>query len=253
MSGERPALPGTLVVVPTFNEAATIETLIDAVLAAAREVEVLVVDDGSPDGTAEIVAGRASRRIHLLRRSAKQGLGRAYRAGFAWGLQRGYQRFVEIDADLSHDPAAVPLLLEATQTCDLAIGSRYVGGGGVEGWSRRRLLLSRAGNVYARALLGFPVRDSTSGFRCYRAEVLEGIGIEQVRSEGYAFQIDMTYRAWRLGYVIREVPITFRERAGGRSKLSRAIVAEAISSVTFWGLRDLPRRGVRWSARAARR
>jgi dolichol-phosphate mannosyltransferase len=169
------------------------------------------------------------------------GLGTAYIAGFRWALERDYELIFEMDADFSHDPAAIPDLLAAATRYDVAIGCRYMPGGGVEGWSKGRHLLSRAGNVYAQAALGFGVRDSTSGFRCYRRPVLEAIGLDHVRSNGYVFQIDMTYRAWRLGFLIGEVPIMFRERSLGESKMSRAIVAEALWAVSMWGLRDLAR------------
>jgi dolichol-phosphate mannosyltransferase len=233
-----------LVVIPTYNEAENIEAILDAVADAVPGASVLVVDDGSPDGTGELVEKIASGddRVHLLSRDAKRGLGQAYVDGFGWGLEHGYELFVEMDADFSHDPRALPELLEATGTCDVAVGSRYVPGGGVEGWSRGRHLLSQAGNVYARMALRFGVRDSTSGFRCYRRPVLAAVGLEQVRSNGYAFQIDMTYRAWKLGFVIREVPITFRERSLGSSKMSRAIVVEAVVAVGRWALSDLGRR-----------
>lgn len=235
-----PARPN-LVVVPTYNEAENIEAIIRAVLSACTECDVLVADDGSPDGTGRIVERAASEtpRVQLLRRSSKTGLGRAYVAGFEFGMEKGYDRFLEMDADFSHDPADIPRLISATSSCDLAIGSRYVEGGGVEGWSGSRHLLSRSANIYAQLLLGFGIRDSTSGFRCYRREVLEKIGLREVQSDGYAFQIDMTYRARTLGFAICEVPITFRERSLGASKMSRAIVLEGITSVTKWGLRDL--------------
>ncbi len=240
-------------VVPTYNEAANIDPLLDRLLALDANLNVLVVDDGSPDGTGELVRRRAGERVHLHERASKQGLGRAYVAGFRWGLDRGFTHLVEMDADFSHDPAAVLTLLEAAGDCDIAIGSRYVPGGAVEGWSRPRLVLSRAGNLYARMLLGFPVRDSTSGFRCYRRGVLESIDLDGVASEGYAFQIDLTYRAWRRGFSIREVPILFRERERGQSKMSRRIVAEAMRSVTAWGLRDLGRRRPRTGTQTAAR
>ncbi|MGH2768497.1 MAG: polyprenol monophosphomannose synthase [Actinomycetota bacterium] len=228
-----------LVVIPTFNEAASIEEVLDRVLATSSDVAVLVVDDGSPDGTGDIVRRRIGGRLQSLYRDAKRGLGRAYIDGFSWGLERGFDRFLEMDADLSHDPGAIPALLEATERCDLAIGSRYVEGGAVEGWSTSRRILSQAGNLYVRLALGLPVKDSTSGFRCYRRSVLEAIGIETVRSEGYAFQIELTYRTWQLGLSIREVPITFRERSEGQSKMSRSIVTEAVVAVARWGIRDL--------------
>jgi dolichol-phosphate mannosyltransferase len=228
---------------PTYNEAENIDAMLDAVAGSVPDASVLVVDDGSPDGTAEMVAAKMSRSctVHLVRGNGKQGLGRAYITGFGWGLSRGFDYFVEMDADFSHDPAAIPDLLAAATRYDVAIGCRYMPGGGVEGWSKGRHLLSRAGNVYARAALGFGVRDSTSGFRCYRRPVLEAIGLDHVRSNGYVFQIDMTYRAWRLGFSIGEVPIMFRERSLGESKMSRAIVAEALWAVSMWGLRDLAR------------
>ena len=233
-----------LVVIPTYNEAENIEAILDAVAEAVPAASVLVVDDGSPDGTGELVEKIAAGndRVHLLSGEGKQGLGHAYVTGFGWGLERGYEVFVEMDADFSHDPKALPGLLEAINDCDVSVGSRYIRGGGVEGWSKGRHLLSQAGNVYARVALGFGVRDSTSGFRCYRRAVLESVGLEQVRSNGYAFQIDMTYRAWKLGFRVREVPITFRERSLGASKMSRAIVSEALIAVGRWGLRDLVHR-----------
>jgi dolichol-phosphate mannosyltransferase len=240
---DRATCARALLVIPTYNEVENIDAVLDAVAGSVPEASVLVIDDGSPDGTAEMVEARTSRSstVHLLRGNGKQGLGRAYITGFRWGLSRGFDYFVEMDADFSHDPAAIPHLLAAARRYDVAIGCRYMPGGRVEGWSKGRHLLSRAGNVYARAALGFRVRDSTSGFRCYRRPVLEAIGLDQVQSSGYAFQIDMTYRAWRLGFSIGEVPITFRERSLGESKMSRAIVAEALWAVGTWRLRDLAR------------
>ena len=237
-----------LVVVPTYNEAENIGAILQAVHAAVPGASVLVVDDGSPDGTAEVVAAAAEgdARVHLLRGTGKQGLGAAYVRGFGWGLEAGYEFFVEMDADFSHDPAALPALLATAARGHVAVGSRYVRGGAVQGWSRARHLLSWGGNIYDRMLLGFKVKDSTSGFRCYRRVVLEAIDLPQVRSNGYAFQIDMTYRAWQLGFQIEEVPITFRERSLGASKMSNAIVREALLAVARWGTRDLLR-GRRWS------
>jgi dolichol-phosphate mannosyltransferase len=247
--GRASAGAGVLVVVPTYNEAANVARIVDAVLAVLPEGTVLVVDDGSPDGTGAIVAGHPSPRVHLLERTAKQGLGRAYLAGFGWGLEQGYERFVEIDADFSHDPSDLPALAAATEQSDVAIGSRYVPGGQVIGWSRNRELLSRFGNTYARWLLGFPFRDATSGFRCYRRAVLEAIPLDEVASQGYAFQIDMTYRAWRLGFTLQEIPIAFRDREDGRSKMSKAIVIEAVTSVAGWAVRDRLRRSRRRTSR----
>jgi dolichol-phosphate mannosyltransferase len=230
-----------LVVIPTYNEAASIETVINRALASSPDVNVLIVDDASPDGTAELVRDRfgSEPRVSILNRPSKRGLGRAYVAGFHWGLERGYERFVEMDGDLSHDPAAIPVLLAATEEADLAVGSRYIDGGEIKGWSRSRTLLSKAGNMYSRVALGFGVRDSTSGFRCYRRELLEEVGFDHVKTDGYGFQIDMAYRAWRHGFRIKEVPITFIERVAGVSKISRAIVLEAVLLVALWGLRDL--------------
>jgi dolichol-phosphate mannosyltransferase len=245
MAGDLAAGAGVLVIVPTYNEAENIQRIIDAVLAVLPEASMLVVDDGSPDGTGRIVAEHSSPRVHLLERSAKQGLGRAYLAGFRWGLEHGYERFVEMDADFSHDPGDLPALTATTEVCDVAIGSRYVPGGRVVGWSRNRELLSRFGNTYARRLLGFVFRDATSGFRCYRRAVLEGIPLDEVASEGYAFQIDMTYRAWRLGFTVQEMPIAFRDRSNGHSKMSKAIVIEAVGSVARWAVRDRLRRNRR--------
>jgi dolichol-phosphate mannosyltransferase len=239
-----------LVVIPTYNEAENILAIVDAVAAAVPEASVLVVDDGSPDGTAKLVeeAAAVNPRLHLVQREGKQGLGPAYINGFRWGLAHGFDFLIEMDADFSHDPAAIPDLLDAIADCDVAVGSRYIRDGGVEGWSRGRHLLSQGGNVYARAVLGFGVKDSTSGFRCYRRSVLEAIPLGEVRSSGYAFQIDMSYRAWKLGFRIREVPITFRERSRGASKMSKAIVGEALVAVARWGLADLVRRRRRHAA-----
>ena len=235
-------------ILPTYNEAENIEAVVRASLDRLEETgsdhTVLIVDDKSPDGTGQIADRLAEELdpVRVLHRPAKQGLGRAYVAGFGWGLERGFDRFVEMDADFSHDPADLPALAGATEACDVAIGSRYVPGGRVVGWSRNRQLLSRFGNAYARRLLGFPFRDATSGFRCYRRTVLEAIRLGEVASEGYAFQIDMTYRAWRLGFCVQEIPIAFRAREDGDSKMSRAIVVEAVAAVARWAVRDRLRR-----------
>ncbi len=237
---DRTGWEAALVVIPTYNEADNIAAILTAVTTAVPEASVLVVDDGSPDGTGELVekAVETDPRIHLLRGEGKRGLGQAYIAGFNWGLEHGYGFFVEMDADFSHDPAAIPDLLGAAAETDVVVGSRYIPGGGVVGWSKRRHLLSRAGNVYARLVLGFAVKDATGGFRCYRRAVLEAVDLPGVRSNGYAFQIDMTYRAWRRGFRLAEVPITFRERELGTSKMSGSIVREALVAVARWGLRD---------------
>jgi dolichol-phosphate mannosyltransferase len=230
-----------LVIVPTYNERESIGEAIRRLFEAASDsVDLLVVDDGSPDGTAELIKEMAGgpRDIHLLERSSKQGLGTAYVLGFQWAMERGYWAVVEMDADLSHDPADVPRLLATLEDADLAIGSRYVPGGRVHNWSKSREILSRAANAYSRAWLGFPVRDSTGGFRAYKTDFLRTVDLGSVHSEGYGFQIEMTRRAFKAGARIQEVPITFTERVGGRSKMSRRIVLEALASVTRWGLRD---------------
>ena len=235
-----------LVCVPSYNERATVARVVAGVLAAAPQAHVLVIDDGSPDGTAGVVKGVAADepRVHLLERAQKAGLGAAYRAGFAWGLARGYDAFGEMDADLSHDPADVPRLLTALGNADVVIGSRYVPGGAVVDWPARRELLSRGGNRYVHLLTGLPVADATAGFRCYRRAVLEVLDPATLKSEGYGFQIETALRAWRLGFRIVEAPITFTERQEGASKMSRSIVLEAVVRAALWGLAG-PRRPAR--------
>jgi dolichol-phosphate mannosyltransferase len=227
-----------LVVIPTYNEAESVVEVLDRVLLVDPRVDVLVVDDGSPDGTAKLVLGRAENepRIQLMERSGKQGLGAAYRAGFAWGLERGYDALVEMDADLSHPPDRLPALLDGLAEADLVIGSRYVPGGRTVNWSRLREAISRTGNAYVRLALRIPVHDSTAGYRAYRREVLEALGLEAVRSNGYSFQIEMAHKTWQEGFRVAEVPITFTERASGESKMSRQIVVEALVRVAHWAL-----------------
>lgn len=231
-----------LVVLPTYQEAQNIRTVLERIRAAAPDAHVLVVDDGSPDGTADLAeeAGAVLGGIDVLRREAKGGLGPAYRAGFAWGLERGHDPILEMDADLQHDPEVLPLLIEATSgdRHDLAIGSRYVPGGAIDGWPRNRQLLSRWGNRYIGIMLSMPVRDATAGFRSYRAEILRKIGLDQVRADGYGFQIEMAYAVSRVGGRIIEIPITFHQRRSGESKMSPSIVSEALALVTRWGIRD---------------
>jgi dolichol-phosphate mannosyltransferase len=226
---------------PTYNERENIERVTSRLFAAAENrVDLLVIDDGSPDGTAELVKALVAARtdVHVIERSGKLGLGTAYVEGFRWGLERGYWALVEMDADLSHDPADVLRLLDALKDSDLAIGSRYVPGGQVENWSSLRKLLSRYANNYARFWLGYDVRDSTAGFRAYRAPALGAVDLATLRSEGYAFQIELTRRFAKKKRRIAEVPITFVERTGGRSKMSSRIVLEALVNVTAWGFRD---------------
>jgi dolichol-phosphate mannosyltransferase len=239
--------PRTLVLVPTYNEASGIGQLLDRALAADPTITILIIDDGSPDGTGEIADDRArdNERVEVLHRNSKQGLGKAYVNGFKLGLERGFDLLIEMDADLSHNPDDLPRLIAAAAESDLVIGSRYTKGGNVEGWSRPRHLLSQCANLYAKALLGFPIRDSTSGFRCFRREVLEDLDMDEVSSEGYSFQIEMAFSSWLRGFRIVEVPIVFRERSSGKSKMSRDIVVEGILWVTRAGLANLPRRLLR--------
>lgn len=233
----------TLVVVPTYDERENIDELVERTLAVPG-VDLLVVDDGSPDGTGEradeLAAGEP--RMRVSHRGAKSGLGAAYRHGLGVGLDDGYDVLVEMDADLSHDPAALPSLLASLARADLAIGSRYVPGGGIENWPRHRLALSAGGNLYVRAMTGLPVRDATSGFRAFRRCVLEELDVRSLRSDGYSFQLETALLAWRAGFTITEVPITFVERVAGASKISRTIVAEAMLRVVAWATRTLPTR-----------
>jgi dolichol-phosphate mannosyltransferase len=225
-----------LVVIPTYNEAGAVEKVVECALAADPRVDVLVVDDASPDGTAALVSRQAAAepRLHLLERAAKEGLGVAYRAGFAWGLARDYDALVEMDADLSHPPERLPALLDRLASADLVIGSRYVPGGRTVNWSRLREAMSRGGNLYVRLALGIPVHDCTSGYRAYRRQVLEALPVATVQSNGYCFQIEMAHRSWQEGFRVAEEPITFTERSSGVSKMSKQIVAEALLRVTWW-------------------
>jgi dolichol-phosphate mannosyltransferase len=228
-----------LVIIPTYNEAQNIERILRRIAESLPEAGVLVVDDGSPDGTGDLVKAMAPEfpDVHLLARSGKAGLGSAYRAGFAWGLAEGYDALIEMDADFSHDPAALPgLLAPLKEGYDVAIGSRYVEGGRVPNWARHRHLLSKAGNRYASQVLSLDVADSTAGFRAYSADLMRQLDLTRIRAEGYGFQIEMTYRAKQAGAAIVEVPITFVDRAAGESKMSSRIVVEALALVTWWGL-----------------
>lgn len=227
----------TLVILPTYNEAENIADALQRLFEFNPQVEALVVDDGSPDGTAQIVAGMlgSDSRIHLLQRTAKNGLGAAYLAGFAWGLERGFEALVEMDADGSHRAQDLPRLIQALENADLVIGSRWVSGGEVVNWPAHRIALSRFGNLYARFMLRSKIRDLTAGFRAYRAEVLRRVANDEVAAQGYSFQVELAFKSERAGFRVREVPITFVERINGRSKMSSAIVLEALWLITRWG------------------
>jgi dolichol-phosphate mannosyltransferase len=227
-----------LVVVPTFNEAATVRKVVERVRSAVPAAEVLVVDDASPDGTGEIADGLAEldSHVHVLHRTRKDGLGRAYVAGFRWGLERDFDTLVEMDADGSHQPEQLPRLLAVLPDADLVLGSRYVDGGQVVDWPWHRELLSRGGNLYTRIALGIPLHDATGGYRAYRASALRRLSLDTVASAGYCFQVDLAWRAVRAGLRVAEVPITFVERTEGTSKMSGAIVREALWQVTRWGI-----------------
>lgn len=229
-------MAGSLVIIPTYNERENIEAIIDAVIGSGLDGDILVVDDGSPDGTAELVKGRSTMypgRVHLLSRTSKDGLGRAYIAGFRWGLSREYKYFFEMDADFSHKPEDLPRLLKACKqgNADVAIGSRYVSGGKVVNWPFDRLMLSYGASLYVRIITWMSVKDPTAGFICYRREVLEAIDLDKIKFVGYAFQIEMKYAASTLGFRIQEVPITFADREQGTSKMHKSIITEAILGV----------------------
>ena len=231
-----------LVVLPTYNESANIDRVLRRIRTSLPAATVLVVDDGSPDGTAgqAEILGKELGQVEVMRRSGKSGLGSAYRAGFAWGLARGFDACIEMDADLSHEPEALPsLVAPLSEGKELVIGSRYVPGGVIPNWAWHRRLLSRGGNLYASTLLGLGVADATAGFRAYAASLLGRLDLDAVRAEGYGFQIEMTYAAKRAGAPILEVPIRFVDRVEGESKMSTFIVAEALGLVTLWGLQRL--------------
>jgi len=227
-----------LIVIPTYNERENIEPLLAEVFGQLPDADVLIVDDGSPDGTGDLAdrLATADERVHVIHRSGKQGLGTAYVAGFRYGLARDYVYFFEMDADFSHDPKYLPVMLgRARAGADLVLGSRYVAGGGTENWGAVRKLISRGGSAYARAILGVKVRDLTGGFKCFRRRVLETLDLGAIRSEGYSFQVEMTFRTVKEGFVVEEIPITFVDRRVGQSKMSRAIFLEAVWMV--WALR----------------
>lgn len=229
-----------LIIIPTYNEKENLGPLLEAIYGIRPDIHVLVVDDNSPDGTGQLVADWAETpqyegRLFLLRRAGKLGLGTAYIAGFRWALARSYRRILEMDADFSHNPRYLPDLLAVAEEADLVLGSRYVPGGGVKNWGFWRRFLSRGGSLYARVLLGLPYQDLTGGFKCFRREVLETLDLGAVRSNGYSFQIELTYRAHCKGFKIKEVPIIFEDREVGKSKMSKNIFLEAVLMV--WKLR----------------
>lgn len=228
-----------LVIVPTYNERENIDTVLDRLLGLPYGLNVLVVDDGSPDGTGDIVEarGRTDPRVHVLRRPGKMGLGSAYRDGFRYALDHGAEYIFEMDADLSHDPDAIGGFLEAARDADVVLGSRYLNGVTVVNWPLSRLVLSYTANVYTRIVTGLPVRDATGGFKCFRRRALEAVRLDRVKSDGYAFQIEMSFKIWRRGFRIKEIPIVFVDRRAGVSKMSRRIVWEAVWMV--WRLRLL--------------
>ena len=238
MQGPEQASDRVAVIMPTYNERANIEATAGRVRRAVPGADLLVVDDNSPDGTGEIADKLAAGdpHVHVLHRERKAGLGAAYIAGFRWALERDYGVVVEMDADGSHLPEELPRLLDALARADLVLGSRYVPGGTVVNWPKSREILSRGGNTYARLMLGIKLKDATGGYRAYRASTLQKIALEEVESEGYCFQIDLAMRAIRAGLKVIEVPITFVERVHGTSKMSRAVVAEALWRVTVWGV-----------------
>src|SRR4051794_3717518 len=227
----------SLVIVPTYNERENLPQLVPAILAQGESFHVLVVDDNSPDGTGQIAddLAAADSRVNVLHRDGKRGLGTAYVAGFKWALERGFDYVFEMDADFSHDPAALPALLDGAVRGDCAVGSRWVPGGGTENWSLIRTLISRGGSLYAKLILGVPVNDLTSGFKCFSSSVLRKLDLDSLGSNGYAFQVEVNFRCHRLGYRIVEVPIRFVDRRVGKSKMSSGIVIEAMGVV--WKLR----------------
>lgn len=234
----------SLIIVPTYNELENIRRLLPELMALDPDIRVLVVDDNSPDGTGKLADEMAAEneRIIVLHRPEKQGLGSAYVAGFRYAVQQDVDCVFEMDADFSHDPAMIPRFIEEIASCDVVIGSRYISGINVVNWPMSRLLLSYFANIYTRVVTGMTIRDTTSGFKCFRREVLERIDLDSVRSDGYAFQIEMNFRCWRKGYRVREIPIIFVDRRSGTSKLSRGVINEAVWIVWWLRLQRLLRR-----------
>lgn len=232
-----------LVVIPTYNEKDALPTILDRVRKSVPCAEILVVDDRSPDGTGEIAQKRSEidRQIHVMHRLGKGGLGAAYLAGFAWGLQNGFEVLVEMDADGSHQPEELPKLLKELESSDVVLGSRWIEGGGTQNWSKGREALSRGGNRYARFMLAMNIYDSTGGYRAFKATTLRSLDLNEVASQGYCFQVDLAWRAMQRGFTLKEVPITFVEREVGTSKMSRRIVTEALWRVTLWGIQSRTR------------
>lgn len=226
-----------LVIIPTYNEAQNAENIINEVLKQSESVEVLIVDDNSPDGTADIVKRlmETNARIHLLQRERKLGLGTAYVAGFKYAIEKKFDFIFEMDADFSHNPKEIPIMIEKMNDCDLLIGSRYIKGVNVVNWPMRRLILSYSANIYTRIITGLPVHDATAGFKCYKRKVLEAIDLDSIRSNGYAFQIETNFLAWKKGFVIKEMPIVFIDRRVGVSKMNKKIVYEA--ALMVWKLK----------------
>ncbi len=227
----------TLIIIPTYNELENLPRLLPEVLSKDDKINLLIVDDNSPDGSSAFVETemKHNRRIHLIKRSSKQGLGTAYIAGFKYALQHDFQLVFEMDADFSHDPKEIPRFLDAIKNSDVVLGSRYINGVNVINWPMSRLLLSWFANWYTRIITGLPIKDATGGFKCFRREVLEAINLEKVTSNGYAFQIEMTFKAWKKGFRVNEIPIIFVDRVKGKSKMSKKIVREAVTMV--WKLR----------------
>lgn len=229
-----------LVIVPTFNERESLPVIVERIRASVPAAHILIADDNSPDGTGQIADALAASHSHVqvMHRTSKDGLGAAYIAGFTWGLENGFDVLVEMDADGSHQPEQLPRLLAALRDADLVLGSRWVSGGGTVNWPKSREVLSRGGNFYTRTMLGVPLYDATGGYRAFRADTLRGIDLHTVASQGYCFQVDLAWRAVQRGFSVTEVPITFVERSVGTSKMSRAIVAEALWRVTQWGIAE---------------
>ena len=229
-----------VVIIPTFNERESLAAIVGRVRSSVPEVEILIIDDNSPDGTGAIAdeLAAAEPKVQVMHRLGKEGLGAAYLAGFSWALQNSFDVVVEMDADGSHQPEQLPRLLAALRGADLVLGSRWIAGGGTENWSKGREILSRGGNFYTRTMLGVPLHDATGGYRAFRADTLSKLDLHDVASQGYCFQVDLAWRAVQRGLVVKEVPITFVERVAGSSKMSQKIVVEALWRVTVWGVDD---------------